>query len=136
MTTENQRSSKGDTFLFFIVAICALALAGWTFARVIQCPTAVEAPLPAAPASEKSLAAVEKALSAQRADIEAAKKKVVNAKDADLSGLYDEVAKSKAIQTDLEKLVLDLLDLAKTDPDAQALVKKYNIQQSTTPPAR
>jgi hypothetical protein len=44
------------------------------------------------------------------------------------------VKQSKAIQAGLEKLVLDLLGLAKSgDADAVAIVKKYNISQQ--PPA-
>lgn len=39
------------------------------------------------------------------------------------------VNQSRDIQKKLEKLVLDLLVLAKTDDDAKAIVQKYNIQQ-------
>jgi hypothetical protein len=40
------------------------------------------------------------------------------------------VEQSKQVQGSLEKLVVDLLELARgNDPDAQAIVKKYNIQQ-------
>lgn len=39
------------------------------------------------------------------------------------------VGQSKDIQKKLEKLVLDLLVLAKTDDDAKTIVQKYNIQQ-------
>jgi len=39
------------------------------------------------------------------------------------------VAQSGEIQKKLEKLILDLLVLAKTDEDAKAIVQKYNIQQ-------
>ncbi len=39
------------------------------------------------------------------------------------------VGQSQDIQKKLEKLVLDLLVLAKTDEDAKQIVQKYNIQQ-------
>ncbi len=39
------------------------------------------------------------------------------------------VGQSRDIQKKLEKLVLDLLVLAKTDDDAKQIVQKYNIQQ-------
>jgi hypothetical protein len=42
------------------------------------------------------------------------------------------VGQSKELQKKLEKLVLDLLVLAKTDDDAKAIVQKYNIQQGAT----
>src|SRR5438874_2601889 len=37
------------------------------------------------------------------------------------------VKQSKELQTKLEKLVTDLLELAKTDPDAKAITDKYKI---------
>ena len=40
------------------------------------------------------------------------------------------VKQSKDIQEKLQALILDLLLLAKTDPDAQQIVSKYNIQQN------
>jgi hypothetical protein len=39
------------------------------------------------------------------------------------------VEESKKVQKQLEDLVLDLLLLAKTDEEASAIVKKFNIQQ-------
>lgn len=39
------------------------------------------------------------------------------------------VEESKKVQKQLEDLVLDLLLLAKTDEEAAAIVKKFNIQQ-------
>lgn len=39
------------------------------------------------------------------------------------------VEESKKVQKQLEDLVLDLLLLAKTDAEADAIVKKFNIQQ-------
>jgi hypothetical protein len=39
------------------------------------------------------------------------------------------VEESKTLQQKLQDLVMDLLLLAKTDPEADAIVKKYNIQQ-------
>ena len=41
------------------------------------------------------------------------------------------VKQSTELQKKLQDLVLDLLLLAKTDPDAKAIVTKYNIQQQT-----
>ncbi|HSI10649.1 MAG TPA: hypothetical protein VK961_01335 [Chthoniobacter sp.] len=40
------------------------------------------------------------------------------------------VKQSKDIQEKLQALILDLLMLSKTDPDAQQIVSKYNIQQN------
>ncbi len=37
------------------------------------------------------------------------------------------------IQTGLEKLVVDLLDVGKDDDDAKAIIAKYNIQRSGKP---
>jgi hypothetical protein len=47
--------------------------------------------------------------------------------------LDDQVAKARQVQSGLEKLVLDLLEVAKTDADAKAIVTKYNIQQQAPP---
>jgi hypothetical protein len=38
-------------------------------------------------------------------------------------------------QEKLQSLAHDILDLAKTDTDAREIARKYNIQQTTTPPA-
>ena len=43
------------------------------------------------------------------------------------------VEESKALQQKLQDLVLDLITLGKTDPDADAIVKKFNIQQQPRP---
>jgi hypothetical protein len=40
------------------------------------------------------------------------------------------VKQSAELQEKLKALVVDLLDLAKTDEDAKAIVSKYNIQQA------
>lgn len=40
------------------------------------------------------------------------------------------VQQSQQLQGSLEKLVLDLLELAKTDSEAKAIVDKYKIQQN------
>jgi len=40
------------------------------------------------------------------------------------------VKQSKDIQEKLQALILDLLMLAQTDPDAKQIVAKYNIQQN------
>ncbi len=40
------------------------------------------------------------------------------------------VKQSKEIQDKLQALILDLLMLAQTDPDAKQIVSKYNIQQN------
>lgn len=46
------------------------------------------------------------------------------------------VKQSKTVQGTLEKLVIDLLELARSgDTDAQAVVQKYNIQQQAPPAA-
>jgi len=42
------------------------------------------------------------------------------------------VEQSKQVQTNLQKLVMDLVETAKTDSDAQALVTKYGIQVTGT----
>jgi hypothetical protein len=44
------------------------------------------------------------------------------------------VEQSKQIQGSLERLVLDVMDLAKTgDEDAKAVITKYGIQQQSQP---
>ena len=45
------------------------------------------------------------------------------------------VEQSKQIQVGLEKIARDLIELAKTDDDAKALVAKYNINISSPAPA-
>ena len=45
------------------------------------------------------------------------------------------VEQSKQIQTGLEKLARDLIDTAKTDDDAKALVSNYNISVSSPAPS-
>src|SRR5436309_2557282 len=45
------------------------------------------------------------------------------------------VDQSKQIQTGLEKIARDLVNVAATDPDAKALVTKYNINISNPAPA-
>lgn len=47
----------------------------------------------------------------------------------------DGVKQSKAIQSNLEKLVRDLLEAAPTDSDAKALITKYGIQSAGGVPA-
>jgi hypothetical protein len=46
------------------------------------------------------------------------------------TGREKTVEESKQLQQKLQDLVMDLLLLAKTDPKADAIVKKYNIQQN------
>ncbi|HEY6166390.1 MAG TPA: hypothetical protein VI454_00030 [Verrucomicrobiae bacterium] len=43
------------------------------------------------------------------------------------------VKQSQAVQNDLQKLAVGLLELAKTDPEASALVQKYGIAQTQPP---
>ena len=40
------------------------------------------------------------------------------------------IEQAKKVQTDLEKLVTDLLDAAQSDKDAQAIVEKYQIKRN------
>ena len=40
------------------------------------------------------------------------------------------VKQSAELQEKLKALVVDLIDLAKTDEDAKAIISKYNIQQA------
>lgn len=47
--------------------------------------------------------------------------------------LDEQGARAKQVQAGLEKLVLDLLEVAKTDPEAKAIVQKYQIQQQQKP---
>jgi cell division protein FtsB len=42
---------------------------------------------------------------------------------------------AKKVQTDLEKLVTDLLDLAQSDKDAKDIVDKYQIKRNENTPA-
>ena len=72
-------------------------------------------------------------LADQHADLQASKEKLEAYLKSNLPNLDEKVTHSKKIQTDLEKLAVDLLELAKTDPDAKALVTRYNIQQGTPP---
>lgn len=72
-------------------------------------------------------------ISQQRNALQGTKQKLEDFNQNSIPKLDDQVAKSKQIQQGLEKLVLDLLELAKTDPDAKAIVTKYNIQQQAPP---
>jgi len=74
-----------------------------------------------------------KNISQQREALQGSKQKLEDAAQSNLPKLDEQVNKSKQIQTGLEKLVLDLIELAKTDPDAKAIVAKYNIQQQAPP---
>jgi cell division protein FtsB len=46
------------------------------------------------------------------------------------------IDQAKKVQTDLEKLVNDLLEAAKTDKDAQTIVEKYQIKRNDNPTAK
>jgi len=72
-------------------------------------------------------------ISMQRDQLQTNKQKLEDFVQNTIPKLDDQVAKSKQIQAGLEKLVLDLLELAKTDSDAKAIVTKYNIQQQAPP---
>jgi cell division protein FtsL len=54
--------------------------------------------------------------------------------EAQLNGFYRDreklVQDSSNVQQKLQNLAMDLLLLSKTDPDAQAIIGKYNIQQT------
>jgi hypothetical protein len=77
-----------------------------------------------------------KNISKQREDLQSAKGKLEELYQTNIPKLDDQVQKSKQIQAGLEKLVLDLLDLAKTDTDARTIVDKYKIEQhNPTAPA-
>ncbi len=43
------------------------------------------------------------------------------------------VKQSNELQAKIQAVANDLLDLAKTDPDARAITRKYNIQQPAAP---
>jgi hypothetical protein len=45
------------------------------------------------------------------------------------------VQQSKQVQTSLQRLVMDLVNSASDDKDAQAIIAKYGIQVSGTAPA-
>jgi hypothetical protein len=75
-----------------------------------------------------------KTISTQSDMLHSTKQKIDEVANNQLPKLDEQVQQSKKIQTGLEKLAYDLLDLAKTDPDAKAIVQKYNIQ-SQQPPA-
>ena len=68
-------------------------------------------------------------ISQDRDNLQANKQKLEEFAQTTLPKLEDQVLKAKQIQAGLEKLVLDLLEAAKTDPDAKAIVTKYNIKQ-------
>lgn len=70
-----------------------------------------------------------KNISQQQSALQATKLKWENATQTDIPKLEEQAKQSKQIQSNLEKLVLDLMETAKTDPDAKAIVAKYNIRQ-------
>lgn len=70
-----------------------------------------------------------KIISQDRDTLQTNKQKMEEFEQSTLPKLDDQVGKAKQIQAGLEKLVLDLLDVAKTDSEAKAIVTKYNIQQ-------
>ena len=68
-------------------------------------------------------------ISTDRDNLQGNKQKLEDFVQNTIPKLDDQVAKAKQIQAGLEKLVLDLLEAAKTDADAKAIVTKYNIKQ-------
>lgn len=76
-----------------------------------------------------------KNISQQREGLQSSKQKLDDFAQNNLPKLDDQVVQAKKIQAGLEKLVMDLLEVAKTDPDAKAIVTKYNIQQQAPPSA-
>jgi len=71
-----------------------------------------------------------KIISQNRDNLNTNKQKLDEFVAQNIPRLDDQVKKAEQIQSGLEKLVLDLLELAKTDNDAKAIVTKYNIQQN------
>lgn len=65
----------------------------------------------------------------QQSNLQASKQKWEDDAATNIPKLDDQVRQSKQVQSGLEKLVLDLMEDAKTDPDAKAIVAKYNIKQ-------
>ncbi|MGB8354631.1 MAG: hypothetical protein WCD79_12130 [Chthoniobacteraceae bacterium] len=72
-------------------------------------------------------------ISTQRDNLNTTKTKLDEFVTNNIPKLDDQVAKARQVQSGLEKLVLDLLEVAKTDADAKAIVAKYNIQQQAPP---
>lgn len=65
----------------------------------------------------------------QQTSLHATKQKMEEFVSVNIPKLDEQVRQSKQIQSGLEKLVLDLLETAKTDADAKTIVAKYNIKQ-------
>ena len=72
-----------------------------------------------------------KDISQKRESIVSNKTKLEDFVQTNVPKLDEQVAKSKQAQDVLQKLVEDLLDISKTDPDAKAIINKYNIHQQT-----
>jgi len=74
-----------------------------------------------------------KNISQQREALQTSRQKLDDYAQGNMPRLDDQVQKAKQVQAGLEKLVMDLLDVAKTDPEAKAIVDKYKIQQQAPP---
>lgn len=70
-----------------------------------------------------------KMISENRSNLQTNKSKLEDFVSNNSQKVLDQETKAKQVESSLEKLVLDLLDAAKTDKDAQAIVTKYNIKQ-------
>jgi hypothetical protein len=70
-----------------------------------------------------------KMISENRTNLQTNKSKLEDFVSNNSQKVLDQETKAKQVESSLEKLVMDLLEAAKTDPDAKAIVNKYNIKQ-------
>jgi hypothetical protein len=68
-------------------------------------------------------------ISVQSNNLKDSKQKLEDFVSNSVPKLDEQGARAKQVQAGLEKLVLDLLEVAKTDNEAKAIVQKYQIQQ-------
>lgn len=137
MSTENS-SSAAHTIPFVIVALSVIAVLAWMLVTIqhLQRQLIAERQSTQEASAETQQPALDqfvelqiKAMKAQRTDLGSSKEKFDSYFVTNMPTFKDQAQKAKQIQETLQKLVLDLLEIAKTDSDAKAIIAKFGIEQ-------
>lgn len=108
MNTEYSNPNQGKSFLpLTLLALSIICFFAWQWTDITQKQTAIKNN----------------------------REKLDQFVQANREKLLDQAQKAQKVQDVLQKLVLDLLEVSKTDADAKAIVTKFGIQQQANPNA-
>ena len=129
MSTENPSSPK-ELLPFAILSLSVILLLVWASMVILTWKPAAAAATPQTgdSALDDYFAWQSTVIEDQRITAKAAKDKLEKYYVESIPQWDQATAKSKQTEESLQKLCYDLLDLAKTDPDAAAIVKRYDIK--------